>query len=90
MNMLRQRRILASSAECVAPGGYLLYTTCTYSREENEKNAEWLLGAFPQFSAQEIPHLSDVKSTLTKIPCYRIEPQHGLGAGGFSDLFRKQ
>lgn len=38
----RQGRILKSAAELVAPGGVLLYSTCTYNREENDRNAAWL------------------------------------------------
>ncbi len=36
-----QREILATASRYVKPGGYLLYSTCTISREENEENAEW-------------------------------------------------
>jgi 16S rRNA C967 or C1407 C5-methylase (RsmB/RsmF family) len=87
-NMTRQRRILANAAAAVAPGGYLSYMTCTYSREENEKNVEWLLRRFPKFSAVEVPHLLPQRSWLAEFPCYRISPQDGLGAGGFTALLR--
>ena len=33
---VRQMLILKSAALCVKPGGLLLYSTCTFSREENE------------------------------------------------------
>ena len=32
----RQKKILQNAAECVKPGGKLVYSTCTYSVEENE------------------------------------------------------
>ncbi len=32
----RQKKILQSAAECVKPGGKLVYSTCTYATEENE------------------------------------------------------
>jgi 16S rRNA C967 or C1407 C5-methylase (RsmB/RsmF family) len=38
----RQRRILAAAVKLVAPGGVLLYSTCTYNEQENEQNAAWL------------------------------------------------
>jgi len=88
-NMKRQRRILAHSLECVAPGGHLMYSTCTYSREENEKNVEWLLRRFPGFTPVEVPYLVAHRSTLIDAPCYRIEPQQGIGAGGFVALFKR-
>jgi NOL1/NOP2/fmu family ribosome biogenesis protein len=46
----RQREILANGARCVAPGGYLLYSTCTYSTEENEETVADFLQTHPDFS----------------------------------------
>jgi 16S rRNA C967 or C1407 C5-methylase (RsmB/RsmF family) len=84
----RQKRIIANSAQVVAPQGYLVYMTCTYSPEENEQVCEWLLARFPQFQAVEVSHLSKYQSHLTSIPCYRMFPQDGLGAGAFTVLFK--
>ena len=39
----RQREILDSAARLVRPGGRLVYSTCTYNPEENERNADWFL-----------------------------------------------
>lgn len=83
-NANRQKRILANSAQLVAGGGYLVYMTCTYSPEENEQVASWLLARFPHFQALEIPHLKDYRSHLAEFPCYRLFPQSGLGAGAFT------
>ena len=87
-NANRQKRIIANSAQIVAPKGYLAYTTCTYSPEENEGVCEWLLKKFPQFKAIEINHLTAYQSELTTIPCYRMFPQSRLGAGAFTVLFQ--
>ena len=38
----RQQRILGDAAALLAPGGVLLYSTCTYNDEENAHNAQWL------------------------------------------------
>ena len=38
----RQRRILADVWPALAPGGVLIYTTCTFNRTENEDNVSWL------------------------------------------------
>lgn len=84
----RQKRIIANSAKIVAPQGYLAYMTCTYSPQENEQVAEWLLKKFPQFAPVEVPLLADYQSHLTSIPCYRMWPQSGLGAGAFTILFK--
>lgn len=87
-NANRQKRILANSAQLVAPQGWLAYMTCAYSLEENEQVAEWFLERFPQFEAVTVPHLAEYQSHLTELPCYRMFPQSGLGAGAFSILFR--
>jgi 16S rRNA C967 or C1407 C5-methylase (RsmB/RsmF family) len=47
-NANRQKRIIANSAGIVAPQGYLVYMTCTYSPEENEQVCTWFLERFPQ------------------------------------------
>lgn len=58
----RQRRILESAAVCVKLGGRLVYSTCTFSPEENEETVAWFLAAHPAFScaAQKrfYPHTS--------------------------------
>lgn len=84
----RQKRIIANSAQVVAPQGYLAYMTCTYSVEENEQVCEWFLQRFPQFQPVVIPHLAAYQSHLSTIPCYRMWPQEGLGAGAFTVLFK--
>lgn len=43
---LRQKRILTEAVPLLRPGGYLLYSTCTYNDRENKLNAEWLTGEF--------------------------------------------
>ncbi|MBU6340598.1 MAG: RNA methyltransferase [Bacteroidetes bacterium] len=38
----RQKLILESAYETLAPGGILVYSTCTYNYQENEENVQWL------------------------------------------------
>lgn len=89
MNERRQRRILAHSSKIVAPGGYLLYSTCTFSREENELNVEWFMKTFPDFSAVPVSLLEAYLSPLSQSPTYRLLPHHGKGAGAFCALLRR-
>jgi len=84
----RQKRILANSAHLVTPQGYLAYMTCTYSFEENEQVCEWFLSRFPQFQPVVVSHLTTYQSHLATMPCYRMWPQEGLGAGAFTVLFK--
>jgi 16S rRNA C967 or C1407 C5-methylase (RsmB/RsmF family) len=90
MNERRQRRILANAALTVRPGGYVLYSTCTFSREENEDNVEWLCRTFPEFSALEVSGLTRYRSALSDSPSYRLFPHHGYGAGAFVALMRRE
>lgn len=42
-----QRDILSVVWEYVKPGGYLIYSTCTINRGENEENVSWFTENFP-------------------------------------------
>lgn len=88
-NARRQARILASAADTVAPGGFLLYTTCTFSLRENEGAIEKLLESRPDFVPVEVPHLASLRSALAPFPAYRVYPHRSPGAGGFAVLLRR-
>ncbi len=47
---VRQADILRHAAECVRPGGELVYSTCTFSPEENERVLYDFLMSHPEFS----------------------------------------
>ncbi|MDQ6423311.1 RsmB/NOP family class I SAM-dependent RNA methyltransferase [Paenibacillus sp. LHD-117] len=49
-----QRDILRHSASMLAPGGLLLYSTCTFSPEENESQIASFLAENPQFAVEPI------------------------------------
>ncbi len=85
----RQRRIMGTAIKCVAPGGHLLYMTCTYTMKENEKVIAWLLERYPTVKAVEVPHLAEFRSPHAEFPCYRLFPQSGYGAGAFVCLLQK-
>jgi 16S rRNA C967 or C1407 C5-methylase (RsmB/RsmF family) len=87
-NAQRQKRIIANAARVVAPGGYLVYTTCTFSPDENEKVGEWLVHKFPKFVPQAVSMLAAFQSHLSELPCYRMWPQSGFGAGAFAMIFQ--
>ena len=70
----RQKKILESAANLVTPGGMLVYSTCTFSEEEDERNVEWFVREFPQFEL-----LSQRK----------IYPHREKGEGHFAALFRR-
>jgi len=45
----RQRDILDRAVRMLKPGGTLVYSTCTFSPEENEENVRWLTQRYPAF-----------------------------------------
>lgn len=87
-NANRQKRILANSAQIVAPQGYLAYMTCAFSPDENEAVTTWLMKQFLAFQPVAVPMLQHLQSHLSQFPSYRIWPQSGIGAGGFAALFQ--
>jgi len=89
LNSNRQRRILAHSASIVRRGGFLAYMTCTFARKENERNLDWFLKNHPDWSAQPVPILEQHRSPFSETPCYRIWPQGGVGAGGFTAIVQR-
>jgi len=94
----RQRGILEDAAALVAPGGQLLYSTCTFSLEENEQNIDAFLSAHPEFSL--IPVASAIAAVTADgisfngckhdlSPCRRFYPHISPGEGQFVALLQK-
>lgn len=48
-----QKEIILFAARMLKPGGYMLYSTCTFSPEENEGTISYLLDQYPEFSVVE-------------------------------------
>ena len=59
----RQKEILDNAAVMLKPGGVIVYSTCTFSREENEDVIEYFLERHPDFTLEEMerfwPHKQD-------------------------------
>lgn len=51
----RQDRILDQAASMLRPGGRLVYSTCTFSPEENEGSIQRFLNRHPEFAVEELP-----------------------------------
>ena len=96
---LRQGDILASAARLVRPGGWLAYTTCTFSPQENEAVLDSFLTAHPEFSLQDIPLFAgferarpDWLSPAANHPlerAVRLWPHRLAGEGHFIAVLRK-
>ena len=59
----RQREILKEAVKCVAPGGRLVYSTCTFAPAEDEENIAGFLTEYPEFRLSEIPE--EIKNTVS-------------------------
>ena len=59
----RQKEILDNAAGMLKPGGVIVYSTCTFSKEENEDVIEYFLERHPDFTLEEMerfwPHKVD-------------------------------
>lgn len=58
----RQTEILEEAASMLRPGGYLVYSTCTFSPEENEGTIYRFLQTHPDFAVINIPDLPGVRA----------------------------
>jgi 16S rRNA C967 or C1407 C5-methylase (RsmB/RsmF family)/NOL1/NOP2/fmu family ribosome biogenesis protein len=55
---IRQRNILRVAAKLVRPGGYLLYSTCTFAPEEDEAVVNGLINEQTEFEVVALPQLA--------------------------------
>lgn len=55
-----QLEILPSAIRMLAPGGYLLYSTCTFSPEEDEQTVTWLLDTYPELTPVKLPGAENI------------------------------
>lgn len=90
----RQERILADIYPALAEDGYLIYSTCSYSHQENEDILDWLCSTFDMESIR-IPLQDDwgvveSQSAGAKAWGYRFYPGKVKGEGLFAACLRKR
>ncbi len=96
----RQRYILENLAPLVNDGGYLLYSTCTYSLEENEENVSAFLAHHPDYSLVPVKEAL-IRHTSDGLPvdglpkeeakkCRRFYPHKARGEGQFIALMKRR
>ena len=49
-----QRNIMKNAARYVKKDGYILYSTCTLNKEENEDNIKWFINNYAEFEIEKI------------------------------------
>ena len=88
----RQRQIIEDIWPALKPGGYLVYSTCTFNRHEDEDNVRWIM---EQFGAEAVKIETDpewnIKASLThdNLPVYHFMQHRTRGEGFFLCLLRK-
>ncbi len=95
----RQREILENCSAAVRDGGYLLYSTCTYSEEENEGVIADFLKAHPDFSLAPVreevrsvtaPGITRSAAELDMSEARRFYPHLSKGEGQFIALMKRE
>lgn len=93
-----QKSIIIQASHMLKPGGLMLYSTCTFDPEENERIIEFLLNDTPEFKildiipyegfAKGIPEVTESRNPdLSKT--VRIFPHKMKGEGHFLALLQK-
>jgi 16S rRNA (cytosine967-C5)-methyltransferase len=82
-----QCKILLAAAQAVSPGGTLVYSTCTISHAENERQIELFLDCHPDFTTEpaSAAALHDGSG-----PCLSTLPDRDHTAGFFVAKLRRQ
>lgn len=88
----RQRRIVRDVWDALKPGGWLIYSTCTFNTEENEDNVQSLaeeLGAKVILIPTE-KEWNIAGALKHNLPAYRFFPHRTAGEGFFLALMQKE
>jgi len=83
----RQRRILDDAVKLLCGGGYMLYSTCTFSERENEENIAYLLDK--GFETVDIPLKDGEERGIGIADARRIYPHNFDGEGHFYCVLKK-
>jgi 16S rRNA C967 or C1407 C5-methylase (RsmB/RsmF family)/NOL1/NOP2/fmu family ribosome biogenesis protein len=84
----RQSRILDIAKTVLAPGGLLLYSTCTYNPHENENQMKAALGTDANY--RHIPlEINGFEGIVTCEPGLRFMPHRVRGEGFYLAVFEK-
>ncbi|QCX34467.1 NOL1/NOP2/sun family putative RNA methylase [Caloramator sp. E03] len=93
----RQREIMDCAATMVKPGGYIVYSTCTFSIEENEGTIDYFLKKHKEFEIVEIKKefgftrgLYEYFDNYELSKAARLFPHRLKGEGHFIALLRKK
>lgn len=84
-----QKEILKEGAKCVKTGGKLVYSTCTFSKRENEEVVRALLDT-GEFELLPVPSVFPVREGVDGLDkCGRLYPHKMNGEGHFVALLKR-
>ena len=83
-----QRNLIEAAYELLAPGGELIYSTCTYSKEENEDIIQYALDQF-DFTLVPIFKSHGMSEGINMEEVVRLYPHRYNGEGHFIALLKK-
>lgn len=81
-----QRDILASAWQALSPGGWLIYSTCTWEQAENEEQVDRLVREGAEYQPLDLPAEWGIVRTDQGHRCY---PHRSRGEGFFIALLHK-
>lgn len=86
----RQKEILDNLVGCIAPGGFLIYSTCTFNRQENEEIVEWLTECYDMqpVAIPVDPSWGIMATSAAGVTCHRFLPSLVRGEGLFMAVMR--
>ncbi len=86
-----QKKIISSAVKMLKPGGSLVYSTCTFSVEENEQVIEYALDQFPELKVVPFDFADGFEHGLSArtCSCARLYPHRIKGEGHFVALLQK-
>ncbi|MGM9763963.1 MAG: rRNA cytosine-C5-methyltransferase [Candidatus Cryptobacteroides sp.] len=82
----RQRRIIADVWDALAPGGIMIYSTCTFNRRENDGNVQWIA---ENLGAELISNDLDGSGVIRTEFGYSLVPGFVPGEGQYCASLRK-
>lgn len=85
-----QQDILCRAVKLLKPGGFLLYSTCTFSKKEDEENVLWLLAQFPEMELVPLAPFHGSCDGFGMSGVLRLFPHKIKGEGHFLALLRKK
>ena len=86
-----QKGIISKAIDLLKPGGMLVYSTCTFSKKEDEDIIEYALSVFPELTVLPVKQYSGFMPGLTNNTknCVRLYPHKIKGEGHFVALLQK-